>query len=168
MGEEGEAGEEEADNVEEEDEGDHEVEIQKLGAVLEWRVLSVIRTGSQPAGELADLRHDVCFWIKILVVHDQCHHRDEKRKALGVDDVDKQQPGGAVGLVLLEGVEHGAGDVDAHGGHPEEEGDHGVLDQIAQADAAAELEIVVLVMLKEDTSTIFICTTYICTSISKL
>ena len=42
--------------------------------------------------------------------------------------------------MLREGVEHGPGDEDAHGGHPEEQGDQCVLDQVAKGGAASCLQ----------------------------
>ena len=82
-------------------------------------------------------------------VHDQSHNGNDEGKALSVDHVDKDHSVGVFALVLVEGVEHGAGDVNAHCRHPEEDSDQGMVNEVSQGNTTSRAQIVESVVLKD-------------------
>ena len=88
-----------------------------------------------------------CFLY--LGVHDQSHNGNEEGKALSVDNVEENHSVGILALVLVEGVEHRAGNVDAHSRHPEEDSDQSVVNEVTQSHTASSPLIIVPVVLKE-------------------
>ena len=83
-----------------------------------------------------------------LILHDKSDNADDEGWSLGVGDIDDESSPGIVRLVFSEGVEHGPGDVETHGWHPEEDSHPGVLDQEAEAGAPARLQDLVPVLLQ--------------------
>ena len=87
-----------------------------------------------------------------LGVHNQSHNGYEEWEALSVEHVDEDHSVLVTALVLAKGVEHSAGNVDAHGRHPEEDSDQSVMNEVTQSHTATRLLIIILVVLKENQS----------------
>ena len=101
MGEEGEPRPEEADGVDEDDEDDDQIVIEKLGRLGEGDNLILLVLRSQPAGKCPDIRDDVVTGTS-LAVHDHSDQAHKQGGALGDGQVDDKGLGGTGGLDLFE------------------------------------------------------------------